>query len=96
MTFGASLPFVLAGQGLIGCWLILVGVVSWLVPGTRRLAAFGLAGGVGLVLSVLGFAIGGIEHPLTIFGGAVGTLGTVGFYALLSRRTGRRSVQAPG
>jgi hypothetical protein len=90
MTFEASLPFVLTGQGLIGCWLVLVGVVSWSVPGTRRLAAFGVAGGAGLALSVLGFAIGGIEHPLTIVGGAVGLLGTVGFYALLSRRTGRR------
>ena len=86
MTFEASLPFVLTGQGLIGCWLVLVGIVSWSVPGTRRLAAFGVVGGVGLVLSVLGFAIGGIEHPLTIVGGVVGLLGTVGFYALLGRR----------
>ena len=96
MSFEASLPFVLTGQGLIGCWLVLVGVVSWFGDGTRRIAAFGVAGGVGLVLSVLGFALGGIEHPLTIVGGALGTLGTVGFYALLSRRTGRKGVQPAG
>lgn len=86
MTFEASLPFVLTGQGLIGCWLVLVGIVSWSAPGTRPVAAFGVAGGVGLVMSVLGFAIGGIEHPLTIIGGVFGLLGTVGFYALLSRQ----------
>jgi len=96
MTFESSLPFVLTGQGLIGCWLVLVGVVSWFEDGTRRIAAFAVAGGVGLVLSVLGFALGGIEHPMTIVGGALGTLGTVSFYALLSRRGGRWGAQAAG
>jgi hypothetical protein len=90
MTFEGSLPFVLLGQGLIGAWMILASAGAWSAPASRRVAAFGIAGGAGLVLTVGGFAMGGISHPLASVGFVAGLIGTVGFYALLGRRPGRQ------
>jgi hypothetical protein len=89
MTFEDSLPFILTGQALIGAWMITTGAAAWSAPGSRRLAAFGIAGGVGLVATVGGFALGGISHPLMLGGFVAGLIGTFGFYALLGRRPGR-------
>lgn len=86
MTFEGSLPGVLAGQALIGCWLILVGLAAWSDPGSRRLSAFAVAGGVGLVATAVGIGTGGMESPLGFVGAVAGVVGTLGFYALLGRR----------
>jgi hypothetical protein len=89
MTFEGSLPFILTGQALIGAWMIDAGIAAWSAPGSRRLAAFGIAGGAGLIATVAGFALGGISHPLMLGGFAAGLVGTFGFYALLGRRPRR-------
>jgi hypothetical protein len=86
MTFAESLPGVLAGQALIGGWLILVGVAAWSDPGSRRLAAVGVTGGAGLVATAVGIATGGMESPLAFAGFVAGLVGTLGFYSLLGRR----------
>lgn len=89
MTFEASLSGVLAGQALIGCWLILVGVAAWSDPSSRRLAAFAVAGGAGLVASSIGVASGGMESPLAFVGFVSALIGTIGFYGLMGRRSSR-------
>jgi len=89
MTFEGSLPYVLLGQGLIGAWLVTVGIAAWPAPEYRRLAAFGMAGGAGLIATVGGFGIGGMWHPVTSMGFVAGLIGTIGFYLLLGRRRGR-------
>lgn len=86
MTFEGSLPFILTGQALIGAWMIGAGVAAWSAPESRRLGAFGIVGGAGLVAAVGGFALGGIAHPLMLGGFVAGLIGTFGFYALLARR----------
>jgi hypothetical protein len=86
MTFEGSLPYVLLGQGLIGSWLVLAGASARSAPASRRLAAFAIAGGAGLIVTVTGFAMGGITHPLASVGFVAGLIGTAGFYALLGRR----------
>ena len=89
MTFEASLPYVLVGQALIGCWLVAVGLAAWGGPGQRRLAGLAIAGGLGLATTVGGYWLGEFTHPLTMIAGAVGVLGTAGFYALLSVASNR-------
>jgi hypothetical protein len=89
MTFEGSLPFILTGQALIGAWMLGAGVVGWSAPGSRRLAAFGIVGGAGLVATVSGFGIGGMYNPLTLAGFVASLIGTFGFYALLGRRPAR-------
>jgi hypothetical protein len=89
MTFEDSLPGVLGGQALIGCWLILAGLAARSEPGSRRLSEFGVAGGAGLVATAVGIATGGMESPLAFAGYVAGLIGTLGFYALLGRRRGR-------
>lgn len=86
MTFEGSLPYILVGQGIIGAWLVSVGIAAWQAPESRRLAAFGVAGGAGLIATVGGFGIGGMWHPLTFAGFVAGLIGTIGFYLLLGRR----------
>ena len=89
MTFEGSLPYVLLGQGLIGAWLVSVGIAAWPAPRSRRVAAFGIAGGAGLIVTVGGFGIGGMSHPLASMGFVAGLIGTVGFYLLLGRQPRR-------
>lgn len=89
MTFEGSLPGVLGGQALIGCWLVLVGLAAWSEPGSRRVAASGVAGGAGLVATAVGISTGGMESPLAFLGFVPGLIGTAGFYFLLGRRTSR-------
>ena len=86
MTFEESLPGVLGGQALIGCWLMLAGLAAASDPGSRRLSALGVAGGAGLVATAVGIATGGMESPLAFAGYVAGLIGTLGFYSLLGRR----------
>jgi hypothetical protein len=89
MTFEESLPGVLAGQALIGCWLILAGLAAWSEPASRRTSSFGIAGGAGLIATAVGIATGGMASPLAFAGYTAGVVGTIGFYTLLGRRAGR-------
>jgi hypothetical protein len=89
MTFEASLPGVLGGQALIGCWLIVTGLAAWPDPGTRRVAGSAIIGGAGLVAAAIGFGTGGMESPIAAAGFVGALIGTVVFYALLGRRPSR-------
>jgi hypothetical protein len=89
MTFEESLPGVLAGQALIGCWLVLAGLAARSDPGSGRLSGFGMAGGAGLVATAVGIATGGMQSPLAIAGYVAGLIGSLGFYTLLARQHGR-------
>jgi hypothetical protein len=40
-----------------------VALAAWQDPGSRRLAAFGVAGGAGLVATATGITTGGMETP---------------------------------
>ena len=89
MTFEESLLPILTGHALIGCWLILVGLVAWSDAGSRRPATFALAGGAGLVTTAASIATSGMGSPVAAVGFVAGLIGTAGFYALLGRRPAR-------
>ena len=86
MTFEESLLGVMAGQGLIGCWLLLVGLAAWPDPASRRLAGLAITGGAGLVVAGVGAATGGMSSPIGYLGWAAALIGTLGSYVLLGRR----------
>lgn len=63
------------GGGMIGAWLI---VINWLAR-QRDLESgvlpwFGIAAGIGYVLLVIGFTLGGQDHPLFQAGGGLTVL----------------------
>jgi hypothetical protein len=89
MTFEESLPGVMGGQALVGCWLVLVGLAAWSDPSSRRIAGLGIVGGAGLLATALGLEIGGMESPVAALGFVAGLIGMTGFYAILGRRSGR-------
>lgn len=91
MTFEESLNGVMAGQALIGGWLVLAGLAAWSEPGSRPVAALGVAGGAGLLAMAGGIATGGMTSPLAPFGFVAGLVDSVGFYALMGRRPGTTS-----
>ncbi len=71
-----TLRSVLVANAVIGVWLILNGFlarISSTLP--RGLAWWSIIAGIGLVLIIVGFWIGGQEHPLTIIGGLVAFVG---------------------
>ena len=68
MTFEASLPGVLAGQALMGGWLVLVGLAAWSDPGARRMAGLAITGGAGLIATAAGVGTGGMESPIAALG----------------------------
>jgi len=75
-----TLSTVLVVNAIIGVWLILNGLLARL--GSRRkpavpkgLAWLSIVAGIGLVLIIVGFWIGGEEHPLTTIGGLVSFIG---------------------
>ena len=76
VQFGQTLRAVLAANGVIGVWLVLNGILarsgSTLPQG---LAWVSIVAGIGLVLVIVGFWIGGHEHPLTAVGGLVSVIG---------------------
>jgi hypothetical protein len=86
MTFEDTLMGVMAGQALIGAWLVTVGLAAWPNPATRRLAAFALTGGGGLLASAAGVATGGMQSPVAALGFLAALVGTTGSYVLLGRR----------
>jgi CHASE2 domain-containing sensor protein len=86
MTFDESLVPILTGHALIGSWLIVVGLVAWSDPASRRPATFALAGGAGLVATAASIATSGMGSPVALVGFIAGIIGTTGFYALLGRR----------
>jgi hypothetical protein len=89
LTFEGSLSGILSGQALIGCWLILVGAAAWSDPSSRRLAAFAVAGGAGLVTGAVGVGSGGMDSPVASVGFVSALIGTIGFYSLMGRRPRR-------
>lgn len=77
VQYEQSLPYMLLTIGLVGVWLFLTGVLAfWMDAFPAGLAWVGMIGGLGLVLSLVGFWIGGQEHPLA----GIGFL--VSFFAL--------------
>jgi len=89
MTFEESLPGVMSGQALIGCWLVLVGLAAWSEPETRPLAGFAIVGGAGLLAAALGLTTGGMESPVAALGFVASIVGMPAFYAMLGRRPSR-------
>jgi hypothetical protein len=80
VEFEQSLRPVLAANAVIGLWLVVNGVLAsrgshreGTVP--RGLAWVSLVAGMGLILIILGFWIGGETHPLTAVGGLVAFAG---------------------
>jgi hypothetical protein len=80
VEFEQSLRPVLAANAVVGLWLVVNGVLAsrglhreGSVP--RGLAWVSLVAGIGLILIILGFWIGGEAHPLTAVGGLVAFAG---------------------
>ncbi len=68
--FEQSLPYNLAGGAAIGVWLILCNALAMnqnVLPNGLTFA--GIVAGIGYILLVIGFWIGGQSHPLFIGGG---------------------------
>ncbi len=86
MTFDESLLPILTGHALIGCWLILVGLIAWSDAESRRRASFAVAGGAGLVATAASIATAGMGSPVAAVGFIAGLVGTTGFYLLMGRR----------
>lgn len=86
MTFEDSLQPILNGQALIGSWLVLAGASAWSDPASRRASVLGITGGAGLMATAAGIASGGMGSPVAAIGFVSALVGTIGFYALLSRR----------
>ena len=89
MSFDESLMAIMSGQALIGSWLILAGFGAWPDRRSRRAAAFGIAGGAGIVATTAGLATGGMGSPVALAGFVAGLIGTIGFYTQLARRPSR-------
>jgi hypothetical protein len=67
---------VLIGGGFVGIWLVLVGILalaSGMLP--AGLAWVGIVSGVGYMLLVVGFWLGGEGHPLFLAGSLVAVIG---------------------
>ncbi|HEY5984357.1 MAG TPA: hypothetical protein VIU38_12880 [Anaerolineales bacterium] len=82
-----------AGFSIFGAGLALFSALS-LSQGVlpRRLGVWGLIGGAGYVLLIVGIALGGLEHPVTGIGGFLAaifyTMWTIGFGGHLLRGHG--------
>jgi len=76
LQFEQEVRPVLVANAVIGIWLILSGVMT-LIGRTlpRGLAWLSIIAGIGLILIIVGFWIGGQEHFLTIVGGLVSFIG---------------------
>ena len=65
----------LYAPGVIGVWLLLIGYLSIRHASfPKRLGWMGVIAGAGYVVSILGFALGGPEHPLVAVGGLAGAI----------------------
>jgi hypothetical protein len=86
VAYKQTITAVLSAGGLVGLWLILANALA--VSGEvlpTGLVAFGLAAGVGYILTVVGFYRGGQRHPLFY----VGSLLVVGGYSTWAIWLGR-------
>lgn len=75
VTFEQAIGTVVALGAVIGLWLLVNGLISLValsLPAT--LAWLTVIFGAGYVLSALGFALGGQQHPLSVIGYLVGTV----------------------
>jgi hypothetical protein len=76
--FEQTLRAVLSANAIIGVWLVASGVLSLVGSSLPRGLAWVLvAAGAGLVLVIVGFWIGGQQHPLTAVGGLVAFFGNL-------------------
>jgi hypothetical protein len=76
LQFEQEVRPVLVANAVIGIWLIMNGMMTrtgLTLP--HRLAWLSIMAGIGLILIIVGFWIGGQEHFLTIVGGLVSFLG---------------------
>ncbi len=65
----------LYAPGAIGIWLLLIGYLSIRhVSFPNKLGWVGVLAGAGYVVSILGFALGGAEHPFVAVGGLAGVV----------------------
>jgi len=71
-----TLVAVPAAFGVVGVWLLLNSSLA-LASGTlpSGLAWVGMVAGVGYILVILGFILGGQQHPLTAVGGLTAVIG---------------------
>ena len=70
VEFEQTLGRVLAANAVIGIWLMMNGILARIgstLP--QGLACLSIGAGIGLVLIIVGFWIGGQQHPLTTVGG---------------------------
>lgn len=73
-----SLPYNLAGGGAIGVWLIISNALALQQAALpRELTYAGIVAGIGYVLLVIGFWVGGQSHPLFIGGGLATLVGYI-------------------
>ena len=76
VRFEQRIAAVLAAGGAVGVWLLLTNCLMLAVQVLPNgLVIFGIVAGVGYILSVLGFHIGGQQHPLFYTGALLGVLG---------------------
>lgn len=86
VEFDQTLRTVLTANAVIGGWLVMNGILARIGSSLPQgLAWVSIGAGVGLVLIIAGFWIGGQEHPLTAIGGTVAFLGTL-IWAIWSGR----------
>ncbi len=96
VQFGQTLRAVLVANGVIGVWLVVNGMLaraSATLP--PRLAEVSIVAGIGLVLVIVGFWIGGQQHPLTAVGGLVAFIGLLIWAIWFGRLLRRGSVTPP-
>lgn len=97
VEFEQTLGTVLAANAVIGIWLMMNGILarigSTLPPG---LAWLSIGAGIGLVLIIVGFWIGGQQHPLTTVGGLVAFIGILIWAIWLGRLLLAGRVTLPG
>lgn len=69
VRFEQSLPYVLLTSGLVGIWLFANGVLS-MQSGNFPIGFswLGIVAGLGLIVTLIAFWIGGQQHPLTAIG----------------------------
>jgi hypothetical protein len=76
VAYGQTIRAVLSAGGAVGLWLLatnLYVLTAGVAPG--GLGVLGVLAGVGYVLTVVGFRLGGQQHPLFYIGAFLGVLG---------------------
>lgn len=84
--YAGWLAYINGAANIIGVWLIMTGLLA--LAGSRlprRLAWLSIGAGIALILIIMGFWIGGQEHPLTTIGGLGAFLGILAWSLWLGR-----------